>query len=101
MTAVPMLLLLLSTGALYHNPLAGALFAVQLVCYGAAFIGLVLSFAGKTPARLLSIPLYVVVSAVGAFMGVVDACAGKRFDVWQSPTLSRGSEALAQKFGRP
>jgi cellulose synthase/poly-beta-1,6-N-acetylglucosamine synthase-like glycosyltransferase len=100
LTAIPMVLLLVSAAALYRTPLAGVMFAGQLAFYTAAVIGLLINLVGKLPGKLLSIPMYVVVSAAGAFMGVVDACTGRRFDVWQSPTLSRGSEAmLAQDVG--
>jgi len=46
-------------------------------------------FAGLR--RLFSLPFYVVLVALAGVMGVIDACAGRRFRVWETAALSRGS----------
>ena len=37
------------------------------------------------------VPFYVLLGAAGALTGVLDACLGRRFDIWEIPTLSRGA----------
>lgn len=37
------------------------------------------------------VTFYVLLGAAGALTGVLDACLGRRFDIWETPTLSRGA----------
>jgi cellulose synthase/poly-beta-1,6-N-acetylglucosamine synthase-like glycosyltransferase len=90
LTLVPMVMLLLSSAALLDRPLFAALFGLQVLFYVAAFIGWLQAARSGSANRLLATPLYIVVSSLGAFTGVCDAILGKRFDIWQSPTLTRG-----------
>ena len=90
---VPLLLLLISSLALARDPFFTALLGAQLCFYAAGLIGFILIQGGCNPGRLFTIPLYILVGAVGAFVGVIDAMTGKRFDIWESPALSRGDEA--------
>ena len=94
LTLVPMVLLLVSSAAMAGHAAFAAMFGLQLVCYTAAAIGWMRRLGGKSAGRLFSVPLYVTVSAVGAFMGVVDALSGKRYDIWESPALSRGRDTV-------
>jgi biofilm PGA synthesis N-glycosyltransferase PgaC len=86
LTAIPLLLLLVSTGLLSRSDVWAALFALQLAFYLAALAGALLDWRG-----LLAIPCYTVLTAAAALAGVVDACCGRRFDLWDSPALSRGT----------
>jgi len=91
---VPLLLLLFSSLALAAKPPFAVFLAAQLCFYGAGLIGLALVQRGRNAGRFLTIPLYILVSAVGAFVGMIDAVTGKRYDIWESPALSRGDEAV-------
>ena len=91
LTLLPLLMILFSSAALSQFILFRSLFGVQVLFYGAGIIGSLLARNGRSAPRLLSIPLYVGVSAIGAFMGVIDAYVlRRRYDVWESPALSRG-----------
>lgn len=89
-TAVPLAMLLIASAALMHRPVFAVFFAAQALLYGAGLAGgLQFARTGKT-LRPLTMPLYVGISAVGALAGVVDALRGRRFDIWESPALTRG-----------
>jgi cellulose synthase/poly-beta-1,6-N-acetylglucosamine synthase-like glycosyltransferase len=92
LTLIPMLMILascitLSSGLLFFS---GALVA-QIVFYGLAGIGFVCAANGQATPRVISVPFYVVLGVAGALVGVAQAATGKRFDVWEIPTLSRGA----------
>jgi len=89
--AVPMVCVLIASILLSRYFVFELLLAGQVVFYCAALLAYVLIARNREPGRLLTIPLYVVVGVVGAAVGVVDACGGRRFDTWESPLLSRGS----------
>jgi len=90
LTIVPMVMLLMSSAALMDYPFFAALFGLQVIFYAAASIGWMQAARSGSVSRLLATPLYILVSSLGAFVGVCDAILGKRFDIWQSPTLTRG-----------
>jgi cellulose synthase/poly-beta-1,6-N-acetylglucosamine synthase-like glycosyltransferase len=90
---IPLTLILASSMLLAQEyKLAMFLFSIQAVFWGLAVIGLMASTVTNSLPRYLSAPAYFLVSTIGAFWGVVDACSGRRFDIWESPSLSRGSE---------
>lgn len=91
LTLVPMLMALFSSAWMIDRPVFAALFYGQVVFYIAALFGGIQAARSGAVSRWTSIPLYIVVSAVGAFTGVCDAILGRRFDIWQSPSLTRGS----------
>ena len=95
LTAVPMALLLLSSAAMMHRPFFAALFALQAAFYIAAVAGAIQAARTGSVNKLLSVPLYVAVSSLGALAGVFDALRGRRFDVWESPALTRGIQDRA------
>jgi cellulose synthase/poly-beta-1,6-N-acetylglucosamine synthase-like glycosyltransferase len=43
------------------------------------------------------VTFYVLLGAAGALSGVVEACFGRRFDVWTPPSLTRGIEGLGDQ----
>jgi poly-beta-1,6-N-acetyl-D-glucosamine synthase len=90
LTLVPMVMILASSAMMLDRPVFGALFGLQIAFYIAAAAGALQAAHSGSVNRLLSPPMYIVVSALGAFTGVCDAVLGKRFDIWQSPTLTRG-----------
>ena len=91
LTLLPMALVLIGSGLLSDRPLYAIVFGVQLLFYSAAFVAGMQARRGKTPPRLPSICAYVVLGAAAALTGVVDALLGKRFAIWNIPTLSRGT----------
>ncbi len=94
LTLVPLFVLFLASIQLaFRSPFFLALTVLQLLGYAAAAFGLAALAAGRPAPRLLAIPFYAVLGFAGAFAGVVDSCLGKRFDVWDIPTLSRGAAA--------
>ena len=72
------------------NPIFAVASLAQAGFYSCALAGWFLLKRGRDAGRIFTIPLYVTVSSLGAFLGVVDAIKGRRFDVWESPALSRG-----------
>jgi hypothetical protein len=64
--------------------------ALQAIFYGMAMAGLAMAAAGRDVARIVSVPFYVMLGLVAAQVGVLDALGGRRFDIWESPTMSRG-----------
>jgi cellulose synthase/poly-beta-1,6-N-acetylglucosamine synthase-like glycosyltransferase len=88
---VPMALILLST--LLLAPASGAflvLLVPQVAFYGLALAGWIQTRRGRRVGRLLSVAFYVVLVAAAGLAGVVDACRGRRFHVWEVAALSRG-----------
>jgi hypothetical protein len=45
---------------------------------------------GRSGGRLFSLPFYVALVALAGLVGVIDACTGRRFHVWETAALSRG-----------
>jgi cellulose synthase/poly-beta-1,6-N-acetylglucosamine synthase-like glycosyltransferase len=90
LTAVPMVLLLVSTAAMVSRAPFGLLLVPQIAFWVLALVGYILARAGLRFGRLFSLPFYVVLVAFAGVMGVVDACAGRRFRVWETAALSRG-----------
>jgi hypothetical protein len=88
---IPMLMVLVSSAVLARNSFFFAsLLGLQAIFYGFAAVGLARALADRPVASLIAVPFYVVLGVVGALVGVVDSLKGKRFDVWEIPSLSRG-----------
>lgn len=92
LTLVPLLLVLFSTIGLASSPLFAALLGLQGVFYGLAATGLVLALFGRRGGRLVSVPFHLMIVNVAGLVGVVDTCTGRRFQVWDIATLSRGRD---------
>ena len=90
---VPMALALASSAALARQPFFGALLILQLAFYLAAIAGWYLVTRTRFQSRLVALPFYFMLVNLGAIAGFVDACRGRRFSVWEIPSLSRGREA--------
>lgn len=93
LTLVPILLILIASLRLAP----GRWFAVAWLIEGAflvlAIVGLVAALAGRRGSPLVSIPFYILLGSAATFAGVVDACRGRKFAVWETPALSRGPAA--------
>src|SRR6516165_8715393 len=57
-----------------------------------ATMGWVLALNGRTAVQAFGVPFFVMLGSVAAFVGIADTCLGRRFAVWEVPTLSRGRE---------
>lgn len=98
---VPMLMVLVSSAALARNSFFFALLlGLQVIFYGLAAVGLAKAVADRPVARLIAVPFYVVLGVVGALVGVVDSLQGRRFDVWEIPSLSRGPVGATSRGGQ-
>ena len=88
---IPMLMVLVSSAVLARNSFFFAsMLTLQAIFYGLAAVGLTRTLTDRPVARLIAVPFYVVIGVVAALVGVVDSLRGKRFDVWEIPSLSRG-----------
>jgi cellulose synthase/poly-beta-1,6-N-acetylglucosamine synthase-like glycosyltransferase len=92
LTLIPLALLLVSSAPLGGGPVFRLLLSLQLLFYLLALAGLLLTLAGKRANRVVSGLLFILLGSAGALAGVVDACLGRRFAVWEIPALSRGRE---------
>jgi cellulose synthase/poly-beta-1,6-N-acetylglucosamine synthase-like glycosyltransferase len=92
LTLIPLVLLLISSGALAGQLFFALLLALELVFYGLAMVGGALALKGRRASQAFSVPFFVVLGSVAAFVGAVDTCLGRRFAVWEVPTFSRGRE---------
>jgi poly-beta-1,6-N-acetyl-D-glucosamine synthase len=88
---IPMLMVFVSSATLARNSFFFAsLLALQAIFYGLAAVGLASAIADRPVARPIAVPFYVVLGVAGALVGVIDSLQGKRFDIWDIPSLSRG-----------
>ena len=90
---VPLALALFASAMLARQMLFGVLLILQLVFYGAAIAGSYLVTRTSFQSRLVALPFYFMLVNLGAITGFVDACRGRRFSVWEIPSLSRGRAA--------
>jgi cellulose synthase/poly-beta-1,6-N-acetylglucosamine synthase-like glycosyltransferase len=88
--AVPISLLMLSSLLLSRQFIFAFFLAAQVTFWSIALIGLFLISLGKHVPGAVRASVYFLISIIGAFLGVVEACTGTRFAVWESPALSRG-----------
>jgi cellulose synthase/poly-beta-1,6-N-acetylglucosamine synthase-like glycosyltransferase len=93
LTLVPLLLVLFASVVLRREPMFAAMLMLQAVFYGAAAYGFVSTFLHWKSGKLVAAPFYIVFGSIGAVAGILDACRGRRFDVWEIPKLSRGESA--------
>jgi poly-beta-1,6-N-acetyl-D-glucosamine synthase len=92
LTLVPLSLILVSTIALVGQPVFAVLLALQLAFYFLAFLGFIFARAQSGGSSVLTIPFYFLLVNLAAIVGVFEACAGRRFAVWEVAVLSRGQE---------
>lgn len=88
---VPLSLLLVSSIALASTPLFRVLLIAQAAFYVAAFVGCMLSRSGRRGSWVFALPFYFVLVNVAAFTGLVEACLGRRYRIWEVASLTRGA----------
>jgi len=101
LTLVPLLLVLFSAVVLRGQPLFAAMLMLQAAFYCAALYGFVSTFLQWKSGKLIAAPFYIVLGSIGAVAGILDACRGRRFDVWATPALSRGRHGEALRSSVP
>ncbi len=92
LTLIPLLMLLAASTLASSNPVFMLLLWAQLFFYATALAALLMTMTGRPVGRIAAVPFYVLLGAAGAFLGVVETCLGRRFDIWEIPTLSRGCD---------
>jgi cellulose synthase/poly-beta-1,6-N-acetylglucosamine synthase-like glycosyltransferase len=98
LTLIPLGLVLVGTLFLVDNPVFAGMLALQAIFYLCAATVWLLNRSGRRAGRLFSVPFYVLLGAWGTLCGVLDACRGRRFDIWEIPSQSRG-RAMAATHG--
>jgi cellulose synthase/poly-beta-1,6-N-acetylglucosamine synthase-like glycosyltransferase len=90
MALVPLALLFVTSAVLSRNPFFALVFAAQIVFDAVAMLGWWKAARGQQAAPWVAVPLYFLLVNLAALTGIVEACLGRRFSVWESPLLSRG-----------
>ncbi|MFZ0580621.1 MAG: hypothetical protein WAM23_05745, partial [Candidatus Acidiferrales bacterium] len=98
---IPMMMLLLTTGALLARPFFAFLFVFQVVFYILALGGWLFDLAGRRGSTAFAMPYYFLVVNIAAVIGVVQACIGRRFAVWDVPAYSRGQSESRREIQYP
>ena len=90
LTLIPVVMILISTTIMRHDPRFVELFAAQI---GFCLISLLGAWQGgqSRMSALLRVPFVVLLANVAVFLGVFDACCGKTFATWNIAELSRGT----------
>jgi biofilm PGA synthesis N-glycosyltransferase PgaC len=89
---IPMILILLTTVELLARPFFAFLFALQVLFYILAVGGWLFDLAGRKGGAVFTMPYYFLVVNIAAVIGVVQACFGRRFAVWEVAAYSRGQQ---------
>lgn len=92
LTLIPMACVLITTIVLRDHPYFRVILGVQVAFYALALMGWASAVGGRQASRATSLPFYFLLLNTAALVGVVEACLGRRFSVWDIPSLSRGSE---------
>ena len=92
LTLVPLVMILLSTLFLRSNPYFRFLLVAEMVFYALAAIGWLFAARDRKGGRVFSMPFYFLLLSSAALVGVIEACFGRRFSVWDIASLSRGHE---------
>jgi poly-beta-1,6-N-acetyl-D-glucosamine synthase len=92
LTLIPLVLLLICSAVLAGQPFFALVLTLELLFYILAMVGWALALKGRKTGQAFSVPFFVMLGSVAAFVGVVATCLGRRFAVWEVPTLSRGRQ---------
>jgi cellulose synthase/poly-beta-1,6-N-acetylglucosamine synthase-like glycosyltransferase len=92
LTLVPLVMILVATLFLRSNPYFRFLLVLQVVFYALAAIGWLFAARDRKASRVFSMPFYFLLLSSAALVGVIEACLGRRFSVWDIASLSRGHE---------
>jgi predicted membrane channel-forming protein YqfA (hemolysin III family) len=73
-----------------HSIFFRLIWLFQCLFYAAAGVGFALTMRSARIPRLFAIPFYIVLGLLGALVGVLESLFGRRFDIWEIPSFSRG-----------
>lgn len=93
LSLVPMAGTLLASAMLWRSPFFASLLALQCLFYLLALAGWLLSLKERQGGALFTMPFYFLLVNLAAVTGVIQACAGRRFAVWDVAVLSRGRQS--------
>jgi biofilm PGA synthesis N-glycosyltransferase PgaC len=88
----PLLLLFISSAALVFNPLFRLILVPQIAFYAAALWVWWLPGSGHKERRVFALPFYFVLVNTAALTGLIETCLGRRYDVWEVASFTRGTE---------
>jgi len=89
---IPLSLLLASSAALVSNPFFRIVLAAQIAFYTAAGVGWLFALFRCTAARICAFPFYFVLVNAAALTGLVESCLGRRYQIWEAASLTRGRQ---------
>ncbi|MGC8793989.1 MAG: glycosyltransferase family 2 protein [Bryobacteraceae bacterium] len=92
LTPLPLAAMLVGSVALASRPVFAILAGTQVFFYVAAIWGLAQACKRGKAWSVFAIPLYVTVGGAATLAGVIQAIAGRSFDVWEIAVMSRGAE---------
>ena len=90
-------MLLGSSVGLEFNPVIRSILIIQLAFYAVAVAGWVLTTIGRKETGILALPFYYVLVNAAALAGLIEACLGRRYTVWEVATLTRGTDVRRQQ----
>jgi len=93
LTLIPLAAMFGGSMLLMQNVIFRILLVAQTLFYACAVLAWWMHSTGRSVGTTFAVPFYVVLGAWGSFCGVIDACMGRRFDIWEIPTQSRGRSA--------
>jgi cellulose synthase/poly-beta-1,6-N-acetylglucosamine synthase-like glycosyltransferase len=95
LTLVPMALILIASIALRGSSRFQLLIALEVCFCMLALWGWVAALIGTKSPRVISLPFFFMLLNLAALIGFVEACFGRRFAIWEVPTLSRGQNQVS------
>lgn len=96
LSLIPLVLIAMSTIALARtSTFFQAALALEVLFTIVATVGFGAAISGHKIVRAVSLPFYFLLVNVAALVGVTEACLGRRFSVWDIPSLSRGHRQTA------
>lgn len=98
LTFVPLLMVFTASAYLSVRPIFAAALGLEVSLLTLATIGWSFALIGHSGGRLVSLPFYFMLSTIGAMTGVIETCLGRRFHVWQSPSLTRGHKEESPSY---
>jgi hypothetical protein len=90
---LPLSAILIGSALAGRTLLGFSLLLLQFVCYTLASVGLVATSRRRKVGTLMAVPFYFVLVNIAAFVGVLDACGGKRYSLWNVASRTRGQQA--------
>lgn len=90
LSLIPITLIVISSICLSHIPSFRVALATEVAFGVFCFLGWIASVTRRNIPRVVALPFYFLLINLAAIVGVSEACLGRRFSVWNIPSLSRG-----------